>query len=92
MKAGATPGTVTVVAFVGNSSQTFSLTVIPPGPALTTSSFYNAGGGTRLSALSPCSLVTVIASGLAPNVQGLVLNTNAFGPWATTLGYRHGRR
>jgi uncharacterized protein (TIGR03437 family) len=27
----------------------------------------------------------VIASGLAPNVQGIVLNSNAFGPWATTL-------
>ena len=32
-----------------------------------------------------CGLVTVLAAGLAPNVQGLVLNTNAFGPWAATL-------
>jgi uncharacterized protein (TIGR03437 family) len=83
--AGSGPGAVTVTAFVGNMSQVFSLTVIPPGPALTSNSFYNAGGGARLSALSPCGLVTVIASGLAPNVQGLVLNSNAFGPWATTL-------
>jgi uncharacterized protein (TIGR03437 family) len=83
--AGATPGTVTVSAFIGSISQAFTLTIIPPGPALSSNSFYNAGGATRIGALSPCSLVTVIASGLAPNVQGLVLNTNSFGPWATTL-------
>jgi uncharacterized protein (TIGR03437 family) len=83
--AGSTPGAVTVNAFIGSVSQTFNLTIIPPGPSLSTTSFYNAGGGVRLSALSPCSLVTVIASGLAPNVQGIVLNSNAFGPWATTL-------
>ncbi|MCX6628565.1 MAG: hypothetical protein NTW28_13140 [Candidatus Solibacter sp.] len=85
VQAGSTPGTVTVSAIVGNISQTFTLTIIPPGPALSSGSFYNAGGTTRIGALSPCSLVTVIAPGLAPNVQGLVLNTNAFGPWATTL-------
>jgi len=84
--AGATPGTVTVTAIViGSLSQTFTLTIIPPGPNLFSGSFYNAGGATRIGALSPCSLVTVIASGLAPNVQGMVFNTNAFGPWATTL-------
>ena len=85
VKAGATPGAVTVTASAGNASQSFALTVIPPGPALSTNSFHNAGGGSGLTALSPCSLVTVLASGLAPNIQGLVLNTNAFGPWATTL-------
>ena len=85
VKAGATPGALTVTASAGGASQSFSLTIIPPGPALSTGSFYNAGGGSRLTALSPCSLVTVLASGLAPNVQGLVLNTNSFGPWATTL-------
>ncbi len=83
--AGATPGSVSVNAFIGSVSQTFNLTISPPGPTLSTNSFYNAAGGIRLSALSPCSLVSVIASGLAPNVQGTVLNTNGFGPWATTL-------
>jgi len=82
VKAGATPGTVTVSAAVGNVSQTFTLTVIPPGPALTNTSFYNVGGYTRVDALAPCTLVTVVASGLAPNLQGSVLNSNAFGPWA----------
>jgi len=85
VKAGATPGAIGVTAAVGNISQSFALTVIPPGPALSTGSFYNAGGGARLTALSPCSLVTITSAGLAPNVQGLVLNTNPFGPWATTL-------
>jgi uncharacterized protein (TIGR03437 family) len=85
--AGSAPGNVTVRAFIGNTnlSQTFTLTVIPPGPALSSSSFYSAGGLARIAALSPCSLVTVIASGLAPNVQGLVFNVNSFGPWATSL-------
>lgn len=83
--AGATAGAVTVTAFIGTISQNFSLTIVPPGPVLSTSSFYNAGGLNRLAALSPCSLVTVLSSGLAPNIQGLVLNTNAFGPWGTTL-------
>ena len=83
--AGATPGTVTVTAFIGTLSQTFTLTIIPRARSLSSGSFFNAGGATRIGALSPCSLVTVIASGLAPNVQGLVFNTNAFGPWATTL-------
>jgi uncharacterized protein (TIGR03437 family) len=85
--AGATPGTVTVNAFIGTFSipSPFTLTVIPPGPALSSNSFYNAGGLAKIGALSPCSLVTVFASGLAPNVQGMVLNTTSFGPWATSL-------
>jgi uncharacterized protein (TIGR03437 family) len=84
--AGSTPGTVTVNAFVGNLTQTFTLTIIPPGPSLTTSSFYIPGGTSRATALSPCGLFTVVAAGLAPNLQGLVYNTSSFGPWATTLG------
>ena len=32
--AGSTPGTVTISAAVGNISQSFTLTVIPPGPSL----------------------------------------------------------
>ena len=81
-KAGAAAGTLTVVASVANISQTFTLTVVPPGPGLTTSSFVNAAGG---PALSPCSLATAIATGLAPGLNGLVLQPSAFGPWATTL-------
>lgn len=85
VKAGSTPGPVTLTASIGSFTQPFTLTIVPPGPALSSSTFYNAAGGSRLSAVSPCSLVTVVTSGLAPNVQGLVFNANAFGPWATTL-------
>jgi uncharacterized protein (TIGR03437 family) len=83
VQAGATSGTVTVTATAGGFSQTFTLTVIPPGPSLTPGSFYNTGGAR--GALSPCSLATVIASGLAPGVQGTVLPPNAFGPWPTNF-------
>ena len=83
--AGSTPGNVIVTAFVGTFSQTFTLTVIPPGPAISSNTFVNAGGLKPVAAFSPCSLVTVFAKGLAPNLQGIVFNTNSFGPWATTL-------
>jgi uncharacterized protein (TIGR03437 family) len=83
--AGTTPGTVTVSAAIQTFSQSFTLTVIPPGPALSSESFFNAGGLARIVALSPCGLVTVFASGLAPNVQGMVFNLTSFGPWATSL-------
>jgi uncharacterized protein (TIGR03437 family) len=83
--AGPIPGPVTVNAFIATFSTPFTLTVIPPGPALSPNSFYNAGGLAPISALSPCSLVTVLAKGLAPNVQGMVFNPTSFGPWATTL-------
>ena len=59
--------------------------MIPPGPSLTTNSFYSVGGVNRISALAPCSLVTVVAAGLAPNLQNQVLNSNSFGPWSGTL-------
>jgi len=64
--AGATPGTATVVASVstaaGSSSQTFSLTVLPPGPAITTANFYN-GADLQPLALSPCGWGALIGSG-----------------------------
>jgi hypothetical protein len=84
VQAGATSGTVTVTASVGSFSQTFTLTVVPPGPSQTPGSFFNTGGLARGS-LSPCSLATIIASGLAPGVQGTALPANAFGPWPTTF-------
>jgi uncharacterized protein (TIGR03437 family) len=83
--AGATSGPLSVRASIVSLSQTFTLTVIPPGPILTNDKFYTPGGGARVTAFAPCGLVTVITTGLAPNVQGLVLNSNAFGPWSTTV-------
>jgi uncharacterized protein (TIGR03437 family) len=69
--AGATTGAVTVTATAGSFSQTFSLTVIPKGPTLTSSSFYN-GADFQQGSISPCSIATIEATGLAPSIQGAV--------------------
>jgi uncharacterized protein (TIGR03437 family) len=70
--AGATTGPVVITATVGTFSVTFNLTVNPPGPALTSSSFQNAASGV-VGAISPCSLSTIVATGLAPSLQGAIL-------------------
>jgi uncharacterized protein (TIGR03437 family) len=62
---------VTVTAKAGNFSQTFNLTVIPPGPTLTSGSFYN-GADFQAGSISPCSIATIKATGLAPTIQGAV--------------------
>ena len=77
--AGATAGAVTVTATVGSFTQTFSLTVMPPGPTLTASSFYN-GADFKAGSISPCSIATIIAPGLAPGIQGVVTPGSLFGP------------
>jgi uncharacterized protein (TIGR03437 family) len=76
--AGATGGTVVVTASAAGFSQTFNLTVIPPGPTLTSDSFFN-GAGFQRGSISPCGIVTIIATGLAPGVQGVVA-PGMFGP------------
>ena len=77
--AGATAGAVTVRAAVGSFTQTFSLTVVPPGPTLTAGSFYN-GADFRPGSISPCSIATIIAPGLAPGIQGVVTPGSLLGP------------
>jgi uncharacterized protein (TIGR03437 family) len=77
--AGATTGSVTVTATIGSYTQTFSLTVMPPGPTLTASNFYN-GADFKAGSLSPCSIATIIAPGLAPGIQGVVTPSSLFGP------------
>jgi uncharacterized protein (TIGR03437 family) len=77
--AGATTGSVTVTATVGSFSQTFNLTILPPGPTLTPSSFYN-GADFQAGSISPCSIATIIAPGLAPGIQGVVTPGSLFGP------------
>jgi uncharacterized protein (TIGR03437 family) len=79
VQAGATAGPVTVTASVGSFTQTFSLTVNPPGPTLTASSFYN-GADFQAGSISPCGIATIIAPGLAPGIQGVVTSGNVFGP------------
>jgi uncharacterized protein (TIGR03437 family) len=69
--AGATAGAAVVRATVGTFTADFNLTVSPPGPALTASSFRNAASG-QVGAVSPCSLATIVAQGLAPGIQGTI--------------------
>lgn len=87
--AGNTAGAVTVTASYGSFSVSFTtLTVNPPGPAITSSSFVNGAGfynNDQLhSALAPCAVGTAIASGIAPNLQGIVTSPE-FGPLSYQL-------
>jgi uncharacterized protein (TIGR03437 family) len=80
--AGSAPGAVTVTATVSSFTQSFSLTVappVPPGPTLTASNFYN-GADFQAGNISPCSIATIIAPGLAPGIQGVVTPGSLFGP------------
>jgi uncharacterized protein (TIGR03437 family) len=77
--AGPTAGTVTVTATVSSFTQTFSLTVLPPAAILSASDFYN-GADFQAGNISPCSIATIIAPGLAPGIQGIVTPGSLFGP------------
>ena len=83
--AGSTPGSVTVTASSGSFSQSFTLTVSPPGPQLTAGAFVN-GADFQVGSISPCSIATVIAAGLAPNLSGVALsNSLGVGPLNYTV-------
>jgi uncharacterized protein (TIGR03437 family) len=79
------PATVTasVVSNTGAGSQSFSLTVLPPAPAITASSFVNAAD-LQGNSFSPCSLAAVVGSAatlgspsLVSPVPGLPVVTNS---------------
>jgi uncharacterized protein (TIGR03437 family) len=78
VRAGAAAGPVIVTATAGSVNVAFTLTVSPPAPTLSQNSFYNAAGFQQ-GFLSPCSLATIIAPGLAPGIQGGVVPA-IFGP------------
>jgi uncharacterized protein (TIGR03437 family) len=82
--AAATTGTVTVTASAAGFSQSFTLTVIPPGPQLTASSFLN-GADFQVGSISPCSIATIVAPGLAPGLQTIVSGANMVGPLPYSL-------
>lgn len=82
--AGSTAGTVTVTATADGFSQAFTLTVNPPGPQLTASSFLN-GADFQVGSISPCSIATIMAAGLAPGLQTIVSGANLVGPLPYTL-------
>ena len=83
--AGATAGTVTVTASTGGFSQSFTLTVVPPGPNLAAGTLLN-GADFQAGSISPCSIVTLQATGLAPGIQGVVIPSWLYGPQPYTLG------
>ncbi len=77
--AGAVAGAVAVTATAGGFTQTFNLTVTPPGPTLTQNSFLN-GASFQAGSISPCSIATIVGAGIAPSVQGVVVaNLSSFG-------------
>jgi uncharacterized protein (TIGR03437 family) len=82
--AGATAQAITVTATSAGQTATFNLTISPPGPMLTTTSFVN-GADLQGGALAPCGLGAVIASGVAPGVQNVILPSSAIGPLPTIL-------
>jgi uncharacterized protein (TIGR03437 family) len=92
LAASSTPytGTVTFTPSGGGTAATVSVsfTVTQAPPAVTTASFVSAAGfyttDTNHAPLSPCALATVIATGLASTVQGVVA-ANAFGPMPYSL-------
>jgi len=82
--AGPNIGPVVVTASAGNQSATFNLTVRAPGPSLTSDSFLNGASflptQAQTGGISPCSIATIRASGLAPGIQGVVAPPLNFGP------------
>jgi len=83
VKAGAVPGPVVVRATLGSHTADFSLTVTPPGPVFTASSFYNAAGFQQ--GLAPGSLARVLVSNIAPGLNGSIVAPSALGPWPLEL-------
>jgi uncharacterized protein (TIGR03437 family) len=83
VRAGTTAGTLSIVAVAGSFSVTFNLTVLPPGPSLTASSFASAGSGA--AGVTPGGLVTITGRGLAPDLRGTATANPLIGPAPTTL-------
>jgi uncharacterized protein (TIGR03437 family) len=83
--AGSTPGTITVTASLGSFNQSFTLTVIPPGPNLSSGRIVN-GADFQVNSISPCSMASMQATGLAPTLQGTLVAGVPVGPLPYTLG------
>ncbi len=74
--------TATVASATGTGSQTFNLTVLPPAPNVTASSFVN-GADRQANSFSPCSIAAMVAPAntfpvqASPTVLGLPLSNTA---------------
>ena len=78
VQAGPTAGTAMVTASISGFTTGFTLTVNPPGPAITTSSFFSAAGG-QPGGVTPASLVAIYGAGIATGLQGCVTGPVAYG-------------
>jgi uncharacterized protein (TIGR03437 family) len=87
VQAGASAGAATVTATAAGLSQTFNLTVSPPGPTLSANGFVNAADQ-QLGSLSPCSLAAVYGTGLAPGLTNQVI-AGYVGPLPGVLANNH---
>jgi uncharacterized protein (TIGR03437 family) len=77
--ASTTGGASVTASIAGGFTATFNLTVNPKGPSITLNSFANAGSG-QTGVVSPCSLATITADGLAPNGAASLFPAPVFGP------------
>lgn len=76
--AGIPAGPILITATVGSFSASATLTSRPPGPVVTGTSFVNAAS--NAVGLVPCGLSSVVGTGLAPGLQGVVSGISPFGP------------
>jgi uncharacterized protein (TIGR03437 family) len=85
--AGSPAGPVTVTAKAGTYTATFTLTVVPVGPQITSftngAQFYTSYDANH-SALAPCGIGTAYGTGIAPTLQG-VATGSSWGPLPYTL-------
>ena len=79
IQAGPSAGTAIVTASIGGFSASFTLTIRPPGPAITTSSFFSAAGGQPTGGITPASLTAIYGAGIASGIQGCVTGPETFG-------------
>lgn len=82
--AGASAGTVTVRAALGSLTQTFTLTVNPPGPVFTAAGI--VGTARNQPGVAPCALATIFGRNITSGVTGVV-NTNFLGIGGLPLSY-----
>lgn len=85
VSAAAASGAATVTASIsGGYSQTFNLTVLPPGPTISAGSFLNAASR-QVGAISPCSLATISAAGLTPDGISDLTPAPLYGRWPISV-------
>ncbi len=83
VSAGATPGQLTVTAVTASFTVTFSLTVIPPGPANIT--IVNGASFNPNSGISPGGIALVSGTGILNGVTGVVSAPLTNGQYPTTF-------